>query len=232
MSNTFTTEVQSLAPSALVELFEIDLSKYSAGFLRFHAGTNALNTDVTWQGNVYTRFPIEATGFDRRSNGTLPRPVVRASNIQGLLASTARVNSYYLGCKFTRKRTYARFLDAVNFAAGNPTADINQHFPDEIFFIDRKASETPLLIEWELASAFDIQGVQLPRRQIIQNCCAWTYRSPECGYAGGAVADTLDNPTADPALDRCGKRLQSCKLRFGANSTLNFGGFPGVGLIK
>ena len=37
-------------------------------------------------------------------------------------------------------------------------------------------------------------------------------------------------PPNDPVFtqDICGKRLTSCKLRFGADS-LNFGGFPGVG---
>ncbi|WP_211440918.1 phage minor tail protein L [Collimonas humicola] len=232
MSNTVTTEVQSLAPSALVELFELDLSKYGSGILRFHSGVNGLNTDVTWQGNAYTRFPISATGFDKRSNGTIPRPVVSVSNIQGLMASTARANSYFLGCKVTRKRTYARFLDAANFPSGNPTADPTQHFPDEMYFIDRKSNETPVLIEWELSSAFDIQGVQLPRRQIIKNNCSWVYRSGECGYAGAPVADAFGNPTSDPTIDKCGKRLSDCKLRYGANGLLPFGGFPGVGLIS
>jgi lambda family phage minor tail protein L len=232
MSNTIATEVQLLAPTALVELYELDLTKYAGGVLRFHAGTNELNTDVTWQGQVYTRFPIKATGFDRRSSGTLPRPVLQASNTQGLLSGAARASSYYLGCKVTRRRTYARFLDAVNFSAGNPTADPNQHFPDDVFYVDRKSNETPTLIEWELASAFDIQGVMLPRRQVIQNCCAWVYRSSECGYAGGPVADAMDVPTSNAGLDKCSKRLNGCKLRFGANGVLPYGGFPGVGLVR
>jgi lambda family phage minor tail protein L len=72
----------------------------------------------------------------------------------------------------------------------------------------------------------------LPRRQVVQNVCAWRYRSAECGYTGGAVADINDQPTTDPARDQCGKRLASCKLRFGQYAELPFGGFPAAGLIR
>ena len=33
----------------------------------------------------------------------------------------------------------------------------------------------------------------------------------------------------NPADDVCGKRLSSCKARFGATNSLPFGGFPGLG---
>lgn len=35
--------------------------------------------------------------------------------------------------------------------------------------------------------------------------------------------------TVNPADDVCGKRLSSCKARFGSNAELPFGGFPGLG---
>ncbi len=80
--------------------------------------------------------------------------------------------------------TLARFLDAVNFKDGNPTADPNQHFPDEMWFIEQKTLETHQVVEFELSSVFDLMGVQLPYRQIIKNTCPWKYRGPECGYTG------------------------------------------------
>ncbi|WP_407667109.1 phage minor tail protein L [Myxococcus guangdongensis] len=52
-----------------------------------------------------------------------------------------------------------------------------------------------------------------------------------CGYEGPPVAKADDTPTADPAQDRCGKRLASCKTRFGATSVLPYGE-PGVGLLR
>jgi lambda family phage minor tail protein L len=230
--STVNSESQSLSPTALIELFELDTTNQGGTILRFHSGVNELGNDVVWQGNTYSRFPIEASGFDRRSNGTLPRPVVKASNIQGILGSDARSHGDYAGCKFTRRRTFARFLDAVNFPSGNPSADPNQHYPDEIYYVDRKSKENSAFVEFELASAFDLHGVQLPRRQVIQNCCSWVYRGAECGYAGGAVATESGTATSNAQLDKCGKRISDCKLRFGANGILNYGGFPAVGLIR
>lgn len=230
---TIATEIQLLAPTAMVELFVLDLGKYGQTPLYFHAGTNNLNVDVVWTGQPYTRFPVEATGFDKRSNGTLPRPILKASNVGGVLGAQARAYSDFLGCKLIRKRTFARYLDAVNFPGNvNNTADTNAHFPDDIFFIDRKSNENPTSIEWELAAAMDMQGVLLPRRQCIQNCCAWVYRGAECSYTGAAVAKEDGTATAIFAEDKCGKRLSDCELRFPKPGTLPFGGFPAVGIIR
>lgn len=230
MTGSITSEIQKLSPSALIELFVLDLGKQGGGTFRFHAGTNELRGDVVWQGNTYIHLPIEASGFDKRATGALPRPTVSVSNINGIMGAQAREYGDFLGCKLTRKRTFARFLDAVNFTSGNADAAPDQELPDEIWYFDRKATENTMVLTYELSSALDMAGVRLPRRQIIQNCCAWRYRSPECGYAGGPVATELDVTTADPALDRCSKSLTGCKKRF--TDILPFGGFPGCGLVR
>jgi phage-related protein len=33
-------------------------------------------------------------------------------------------------------------------------------------------------------------------------------------------------------MDQCGKRLDSCKLRFGEGAVLPYGGFPAAGLVR
>ena len=43
------------------------------------------------------------------------------------------------------------------------------------------------------------------------------------------VSQSASLITVDPAKDICGKRLTSCKARFGANSELPFGSFPSIG---
>jgi lambda family phage minor tail protein L len=229
---TIASEIQLLSPSALIELFVLDANKYAGGVLYWHAGTNELTGDIVWGGQTYSRFPIEASGFDKRSGGTTPRPTITAANVGGTLAASARQYSDFMGCKLTRIRTFARYLDAVNFPGGvNPSADPSAAFPPDIYYVDRKTAETPTLIQWELAAAFDMVGVMLPRRQVIQNCCAWVYRSAECGFAGGAVAIEDGTATTVLANDKCGKRLSDCRLRFPQPATLPFGGFPGVGLV-
>lgn len=227
------SDVQKLSPGQLVDLFELDATAAGGTILRWHNGVNGLSNDVVWQGNTYARFPVEASGFERSGKGAMPRPRLKVANVSGLIGALARELSDLVGAKITRRRTFSRYLDAVNFAGGvNAQADPNVGFPDEIWFVDRKANENGVFVEFELAAAFDVAGVQLPRRQCIQNVCPWGYRSAECGYAGGPVADRNDTPTADASLDQCGKRLASCKLRFGQYAELPFGGFPGVGLIR
>lgn len=223
-------DVQGFAPGAIVELFELDATDHGGGYFRFTPhGPNEKGNDIVWDGQVYVRFPIEATGFEKRGNGALPRPTLRVANVSGLIGAIAED---LIGAKLTRTRTFVKYLDAANFNAGNPQADPNQWIDREIWFVDRKAAENNVLVEFELASAFDLTGVMLPRRQFIQNACAWRYRGAECGYAGGPVADIHDQPTSDPAQDACGKRLASCKLRFGQYAELPFGGFPAAGLIR
>lgn len=107
----------------------------------------------------------------------------------------------------------------------NQSADPNQHFADDVWYIERKLNENRYVVEWELSSAFDLQGVMLPSRQIIQNSCTWQYRSTECGYTG-AYFDK-DNNLNDSAHDFCSKTLKACEVRFG-NGTLPYGGFPGA----
>jgi lambda family phage minor tail protein L len=227
-----TSEIQKLAPSALVEMFILDATPIGGIVHYFHAGTNALGEDLVWQGRTYSRFPIEAEGFDLRSSGTAPRPKIRASNIGGFLGAEVRAYGELLGSKLTRKRTFARYLDAVNFPNGNPSADPNVEIGDEVYYFDRKVSETNVAIEWELTSALDLVNQKLPRRQIIANLCPWKYRGQECNYTGGPVADAYDNPVYSRDQDVCGKRLSSCRLRFGTNGILRFGGFPAAALIR
>jgi lambda family phage minor tail protein L len=225
---SITVEIQSLAPSALMEFFILDTSNLvGGGIARFHAGTNELQTSVWWQGYEYLPLPVEAEGFDVNTKGAAPRPRIRVANIDGLFSAEVRQNDDLIGCKVIRKRTFAKYLDARNFKSGtNPSADPNQYLADDIWFVDRKVSENKYLIEWELASAFDVQGVMLPFRQVVQNSCPWRYRGPECGYVGGYV-DKNDVVTSDSSKDYCAKHLSSCRVRFGSNY-LPFGGFPGA----
>lgn len=122
--------------------------------------------------------------------------------------------------------------DLQTFSTSGPiaytgVADPTAEFPLDIFYVERKVSENRAIVEFELAAASDVEGVLLPRRQVIANVCSWTYRSSECSYAGGAVAQADDTPTTNINLDVCGKRVSSCKLRFGALAELPYGGFPG-----
>jgi lambda family phage minor tail protein L len=227
------SDIQSLDPGAVVDLFEVDLSTVGGGIMYFHPGKSGLIADVVWNGHTYQAFPIQATGFQATGQGKMPRPTIQVANVTGLISTLLRDFDDLIGCKITRRRTMAKYLDAVNFPGGvNPSADHTQEFPPEVWFVDRKSSETKMVVEFELAASWDVQGVLLPRRQAIANTCNWRYRSTDCSYTGGAVADGNDVAATVLANDVCGKRLTSCKLRFGPHAVLPFGAFPSVGTIR
>jgi lambda family phage minor tail protein L len=124
----------------------------------------------------------------------------------------------------------ARYLDAVNWPGGvSPySPDSTAEFPKEVFVLDRKSAETRDVVEYEMCAAFDLIGVRNPKRQCISNICQWVYRSAECSYTGTSYFTENDVATT-LANDVCGKRLNSCKARFGSTAQLPFGSFPGIG---
>ena len=169
------SDLQSINPSAIIELFTLQLSTALHGantIYRFHAGSNLnANGQIVWAGNAYLRFPIMADGFAYQK-GQIPRPVIRISNATGLISAIllsvneTTAGNDLTGATVTRIRTLAKFLDAVNFASGsNATADPNVEFPQEIYAIDRKASENREIVEFELAAPTDLAGVHIPKRQ-------------------------------------------------------------------
>lgn len=231
---TIAADLQSLTPGNIVTLYELD-TRAIGGLdrLLFHDGSNPLGAVVVWGGSQYVQFPIEAEGFEKNGSGSLPRPRLRAANVDGLLGQLARELNGLEGAKLVRTRTFLKYLDAVNFPGGvNPSADPSQYIERDIWFVSRKTIENRMILEYELGSSFDVSGIKLPRRQVIQNTCLWRYRSAECSYSGGPVANTLDQPVSTMQADVCGQRLSSCRLRFGTHALLPFGGFPGAGLTR
>jgi lambda family phage minor tail protein L len=227
------SELQKLAPNSIIELFELDADAFGGDVYYFHAGTNELTQTVTWQGQEYLPYPVQITGFEFSAGGQLPRPKMVVSNLTGIITALVLAYDDLLGAKVTRKRTMQKYLDAINFDGGvNPNADPTAEFPDDIYYIERKIGESKTVVEFELSASFDVQGVRLPRRQIIQNICPWKYRGAECGYTGTNYFNTSDVAVGTLAQDACGKRVSSCEIRFGTSAELPYGGFPAASLLK
>ena len=181
------SEVQKINPSAIIELFILELSTSLHGtntcipvtnnetnICRFHSGSNLnANGEIVWAGKKYARFPIEATGFAYQ-RGQIPRPKLVISNAHGtisaLLVAVNKITTGndLTGATLTRIRTMARFLDAANFSGGsNPlgTPDPTAEFKRQVYTVDRKATENRDVVEFELAGAIDMAGVRAPKRQ-------------------------------------------------------------------
>ena len=169
------SDLQSINPSAIIELFTLQLSTALHGantIYRFHAGSNLnANGQIRWQDNFYLRFPIQASGFAFQ-RGQLPRPKIIISNATGLISSIllsvneTTAGNDLTGATVTRIRTLAKFLDKENFTNNiNPTEDKTAEFPREIYSIDRKSAENRETVEFELAAPTDLAGVRIPKRQ-------------------------------------------------------------------
>ena len=176
-SAAIVSDLQNINPSAIIELFTLQLDNSLHGattVYRFHNGSSLKdNGEIVWAGNSYQRFPIQAEGFEY-GKGQLPRPTLTVSNALGtitailLSVNTTTAGNDLTGATVIRIRTLARFLDAVNFPSNvNPygTPDATAEFPQEIYKIDRKSAENREIVQFELASVFDLAGVRSPKRQ-------------------------------------------------------------------
>lgn len=199
---TIQQDVAQTWHDAIVELFELDLSGITGDAndkYYFTANLMPDNTKISWKGQIYEPFPIEASGFERTTKGQIPTPELTVANVLGTLASVVNTFDDLVGAKVTRRRTLLKYLD------GGTSPDPSQEFPDDEFYIERKISENSITITWQLASKIDLEGLQLPRRIITQNYCLWEYRGTECGYSGPPVANEFDRPiTADGASSAAG----------------------------
>ena len=95
-----------------------------------------------------------------------------------------------------------------------------------LYVIEQLKSLDDVTATFELALPIETDGARIPLLMITSDTCIWQYRSSQCGYTGGPVADEYDEPTTDPKKDKCSHCLRGCKLRWGQNAVLPFGGFP------
>tara|TARA_R100000152_G_C6717211_1_gene143779 strand:+ start:189 stop:758 length:570 start_codon:yes stop_codon:yes gene_type:complete len=172
-------ELQKTNPSAIIELFTLQLSTALHGastIYRFHSGSNLnANGQIVWAGNSYLRFPITASGFAFQ-RGQLPRPKITISNALGTISAILNdvnlitAGNDLTGSKVTRIQTMVKFIDAVNFSGNtNSTADPNAEFKREVYNIDRKSVENRDIVEFELAQVWDLAGVRAPKRQCVRS---------------------------------------------------------------
>lgn len=232
MSN-ISQAIQSPTPGQLVAMFTIDSSSLGGPVINF-CQANINNDGVTFNGTFYTPVDFDASGFEYNGTGALPTPKIKLANSNQVFQGIVNTYGDLVGCPISRIRTFAQFLDTG--ADPDPTAFIG---PD-IFQVERKSSENPIYIEWELSASLDVQGAMVPKRMVIRDTCTWRYRvwnpitnafdysKAQCPYVGAAIFTAFDVSSTDPTKDGCGRTISSCQQRFGATADLPYGGFPGV----
>ena len=197
----------------------------------FESGENKVwMRNIIWQGQTFEPMALEVSGLEMRSDGKASAPTLSMANniggIQGAVSAYCLQFGDFAGAKLKVITTLAKYLDAENFSTGNPTANPSEK-REQIWFIEQKASENAQQVTFELSNPVDFEGLKIPTRQ-ISNYCNWEYRSEECGYIGSAMFTEKDEPTDNPALDRCNYRTSGCRCR---ENELHFGGFPASSMV-
>ena len=256
-------ELNNLTPSAIITLFEIDISsvldaksitsladdKIQTGFkgntesdttpsydgvLRFHNNIKVFDSKIIWQGNTYIPAPIQATGFENSSRGTLPTPILSISSQSETGTDQLALLRYeilklgdIIGAKVTRRRTFAKYLDWDNFQVATAESrlaelpdgyepDPNAELPRDIYYIERKTAENKNTIQYQLSSILDLEGIKIPRRTIISDKCNWHYRGPGCWYQH---REGTEDPI--PILEKADLRTGDIKLPIDAPPVAN-----------
>lgn len=247
---TINADLQLLKPGCKVLLFFVDGSAFNGPELYFHnhpipytpeeleiAGNNPEllpAKSIWWQGKEYTPWPVMIEGLEVSSDGSVAAPILSVANLDGTISAMCLAYQNMVQAKVSICMTFAQYLDARNFPDGNQEADPTKEKLD-VFYIDSKTVEDNEAIHFALSSPADLQGIQIPSRQ-IHSLCTWCirgqYRGPSCGYTGENYFDENGNAVDDPSKDVCGGLLSDCKKRWGEADQLPFGGFPGSALLK
>jgi len=227
-----TEALQSLEVDPIVSLYEIDASNQDAGIYHF-CSMSKENQIVVFGGISYVPIALETEGWEKSSQGSLPTPTVRISNVTKALSSLVIAYNDLLGANFTRIRTLRKFLDGES--GQNP----NAYLIKDVYQIEKKNELSKNMIEWQLSASIDQQGKMLPGRQYLKDACthiyryykdgAFDYSRASCPYSGDNYFTQTGNVTTSPVQDKCGKKLSDCRLRFGEKGKQPFRGFPGTG---
>lgn len=222
------SEANKLQPSTIVTLYEIDLtdilfergrisSLTSANLqeeqiktFRFHNNINLFGGNIVFQGKTFYAIPISVTGLELSGSGTLPTPELSISTIEegsaalSLLKCQIASLSDLIGAKVSIKKTFAKHLDAINYAGRKPPTgydpDPTAEFPIQIFYVDQKLEESKLTLRYRMSSILDLFNVKLPKRLIFANSCQWSYRGAGCCYITKTLANELHEGVDDKYL--------------------------------
>lgn len=224
-------EVDKASQGVLLDLFEVDLTKFGGSIYYFCNQKNERGNNVVWRGIEYQAYPIQLEGVELSNEGASNRPKLTVSNVEGLVVGLAEQYDLLIGAKVVRRQVLEKHLDAVNFDNGNVYADPTQEFVT-LYIIGQMTTLDKYTATFTLNLPIETDDALIPARLIIANVCGWEFRGDGCGYDGFAIMDQFGNPTSDMAKSGCPGRLKDCRAHWGATAVLPFGGFPSVDRVS
>lgn len=143
---------------ALIHLYEISGGGLPAT-LRFCNYTETDGSDVTFDSETYTAYPIQsANGWERSLEGALPRPTIVLSNIFGDISAAVR-DYGVVNAKVVRNTVATKSLDTGTDP--DTTAILRQ----ETYYLSRVAWNANFATLF-LRSPIDVENLNLPRRTV------------------------------------------------------------------
>lgn len=234
-----------LVTHGLITLFQLDCTMFAGGQWFYFTSATDESHDIVWGGQPYAPIPMDATGFEMNTSGTIPTPNVTISNLYGAANSLLDEFKGLLGAKLVRILTLRRFLD--DGETPDPTAYITR----DVYVVSQKMSHNAVAIVFKLAAHIDQEGVMLPRRTVMRDYCNHTYRvwvmtaptvdpnagyfdysKASCPYTGPWYADAMDAPYVPAWQDQCSRTCTGCLFRFRGGTPLPARFFPGVGRVR
>ena len=162
-------ELNSLAPDAIVTLFEFDITNIletptgsdSVYYTNSNVGDNSF---IPWDGNNYTPFPFEFSNISKKGDGTaLDRPILTVSNINKVFFTIFLTFGDLTGVRVKRTRTAFKYTD------GQPEANVLATLSADEFTVVKKIKQDRLSIQYELGSSLDRPNLKIPRRVILRD---------------------------------------------------------------
>jgi|SaaInlStandDraft_2_1057019.scaffolds.fasta_scaffold01022_4 lambda family phage minor tail protein L len=188
------TDLQKLAPgSGLITLYEMQISDTPNTFIYLSNGYDSDSNKIQFRDKespftirTYDVIPAMMDSVEKNTDGPLPRPTFTIANVLrtttgSSLSGAMQVGNAgsplpfdkLVGMKVIRRVTLEKYLVG---GTADPGAVEPIEYPQEIYYIDRVSEQTNKAITFELVSPFDLQGVTLPRRNVISTGCSWDYQ--------------------------------------------------------
>lgn len=203
------SQQQSLDDS-LVELFEVTLP--SGTILYLHNGldydTGTIGENIYFPNetgstlNEYEAFPIEITGIEHQTEGSLNRPTLKMANIPQLagrgnngngvedeqtIYNVLQAEGFFTADDLTTaKIVYRTTLLKHTFRVGD-SPQLPTEFPKGTYYIEKVTQEDNIFIQYELVSPADMEGLTIPARFAVGKYCAWEYQGLLHGRGGCPV---------------------------------------------
>ena len=172
MTDLIVKDLQKQDPgSQLIELFELKLDSTT---LYFHSGVQENLTSVQFRDDggtlrTYTAIPLQAKGFKSDPSSTSARPTITFANVSDIFKSSITDYENLLGATLTRRTTLEKYLNS------NPAVE----FPRQVYIFDRISALTKTMVSFECSTPFDLQGITIPKRQVLANGCPWIYQGAD-----------------------------------------------------